>query len=107
MVDSNIQFELASEDPEGNEASGITRTATTVASFGPDNSVKSKNTGGADAWPADRYLNIWVCNLSQSLLGYAQFPGGPAATDGVVILHSAFGTQGTARALRQGPHRDA
>ena len=98
VVASNIQFELASKDPDGNGTSGITGTATTVASFGPDNSVKSKRTGGADAWPADRYLNIWVCNLSQSLLGYAQFPGGPAATDGVVILHSAFGTQGTARA---------
>ena len=32
------------------------------------------------------------------LLGYAQFPGGPAATDGVVILHSAFGNTGTAAA---------
>ena len=32
------------------------------------------------------------------MLGYAQFPGGPAETDGVVILHSAFGTTGTAAA---------
>jgi hypothetical protein len=98
VLDSNIQFELATKDPDGSETSGITRTATTVASFGPDNSVKSAKTGGVDAWPADRYLNVWVCNLGQSLLGYAQFPGGPAATDGVVILHDAFGTQGTARA---------
>jgi hypothetical protein len=30
------------------------------------------------------------------LLGYAQFPGGPPATDGVVILNTAFGTKGTA-----------
>ena len=41
------------------------------------------------------------------LLGYAQFPGGPKATDGVVILNTAFGTEGTAsRAVRQGPHPD-
>jgi hypothetical protein len=39
---------------------------------------------------------MWVCQLGGGLLGYAQFPGGPAATDGVVILHSAFGTTGTA-----------
>ncbi|MCA1682897.1 MAG: zinc metalloprotease, partial [Actinobacteria bacterium] len=77
---------------------GITRTATTVASFGPDNEVKSKKTGGVDPWPADRYLNLWVCKLSDNLLGYAQFPGGPAATDGVVILYSAFGTVGVAAA---------
>jgi hypothetical protein len=51
-----------------------------------------------DPWPTDRYLNLWVCNLGSNLLGYAQFPGGPAATDGVVILYAAFGTQGTATA---------
>ena len=35
------------------------------------------------------------CELSDGLLGYAQFPGGPANSDGVVIRHSAFGTTGT------------
>ena len=39
-----------------------------------------------------------MCQLGGGLLGYAQFPGGPAATDGVVILHTAFGTTGTAAA---------
>jgi hypothetical protein len=39
-----------------------------------------------------------VCPLSGGLLGYAQFPGGPAATDGVVINTLAFGTTGTAQA---------
>ena len=51
-----------------------------------------------DAWPSAQYLNLWVCPLAGGLLGYAQFPGGPAATDGVVILHSAFGINGTAAA---------
>ena len=60
------------------------------------NPVKSAATGGANPWPADRYLNMWVCQLSGGLLGYAQFPGGPPETDGVVIRHSAFGTTGTA-----------
>ena len=50
------------------------------------------------AWPTKDYLNIWVCSLSAGLLGYAQFPGGPAKTDGVVILNTAFGTTGTAKA---------
>jgi hypothetical protein len=57
--------------------------------------VKSSATGGSDAWDRDRYLNMWVCSLGGGLLGYAQFPGGPAETDGVVIRTSAFGTQGT------------
>ncbi len=96
--DSRIVFKLASEDPDGNPTSGITRRSTSVSGFSHDDSVKFHSSGGTDAWPRDRYLNIWVCQLSGGLLGYAQFPGGPADTDGVVILHSAFGTTGTAAA---------
>jgi hypothetical protein len=40
-------------------------------------------------------LNIWVCNLGQGVLGYAQFPGGPAETDGIVVHYLAFGRIGT------------
>lgn len=96
-ADAKIQFALASKDPAGKKTSGITRTVTKAASFGADDTVKAKKTGGVNPWPTDRYLNFWVCNLGQGLLGYAQFPGGPSKTDGVVILYTAFGTQGTAK----------
>ncbi|MFI9309678.1 zinc metalloprotease [Streptomyces triculaminicus] len=95
-ADSRVGFRLASVDPDGHPTTGITRTRTQVAGFGTDDAVKFTAQGGRDAWPADRYLNVWVCLLEGGLLGYAQFPGGPAATDGVVIRHSAFGTNGTA-----------
>jgi hypothetical protein len=98
VADTNIQFALAKKDPRGKRTGGITRTVTTVAEFRPDDSVKAKRTGGADPWPTDRYLNIWVCDLTGGLLGYAQFPGGPPKTDGVVVLNTAFGTTGSARA---------
>lgn len=39
-------------------------------------------------------LNIWVCNIGGGILGYAQFPGGPASTDGVVISPQYFGNTG-------------
>ena len=97
-ADARIEFKLADKDPSGAATTGITRTSTATASFSDDDAVKSAATGGADAWPADKYLNLWVCQLGGGLLGYAQFPGGPAATDGVVILQSAFGTTGTAAA---------
>jgi len=96
--DAKIAFELATTDPDGSQTSGITRTETSVRSFRPDDGVKSSATGGIEPWPTDRYVNIWVCNLGARLLGYAQFPGGPAATDGVVILYRAFGTEGAAQA---------
>jgi hypothetical protein len=98
VADARIQFKLAKKDPSGKATSGITRTRTTQASFSDDDSVKSSSSGGADPWPTDKYLNIWVCTLSDSLLGYAQFPGGPRPTDGVVVLNSAFGSTGTATA---------
>ncbi|MFK3984080.1 zinc metalloprotease [Micromonospora sp. NPDC050397] len=96
-ADAGVEFFLASTDPAGAPTTGITRTRTTVTAFTPeDDAVKAAATGGADPWPAQRYLNMWVCQLAGGVLGYAQFPGGPAATDGVVLLHSAFGTTGTA-----------
>jgi len=97
-IDARIQFALATIDPNGNPTNGITRTATTATGFADDDRVKSAATRGADPWPSDRYLNLWVCQLNGGLLGYAQFPGGPAATDGVVITHTGFGTTGTAAA---------
>jgi Pregnancy-associated plasma protein-A len=97
-ADARVEFELATQDPTGAATNGILRTNTTTDTFSDDDSVKAGASGGADAWPADKYLNIWVCQLGGGLLGYAHFPGGAAATDGVVILHSAFGTSGTAAA---------
>lgn len=97
-ADVGLEFALATYDPQGIATTGINRVETTVESFGAEDDVKSSATGGADAWPADRYLNIWVCRLRGGLLGYAQFPGGPPATDGVVITHRGFGANGTATA---------
>lgn len=101
VADALIEFQLATQDPDGKPTDGITRTRTDRTSFSDDDSVKAAATGGADPWPTDRYLNLWVAGTLKnsrglSLLGYAQFPGGPAATDGVVIWSGAFGTRGTA-----------
>jgi hypothetical protein len=98
VTDAKVEFKLATRDPQGKQTDGVTRTKTDVSAFGADDTVKKASTGGVAAWPASKYLNIWVCNLGGGLLGYAQFPGGPARTDGVVILHSGFGTTGTAAA---------
>ncbi|MEV0695575.1 zinc metalloprotease [Streptomyces sp. NPDC050388] len=97
-ADARIEFHLATTDPLGQPTNGITRTPTLLRDFDTDDTVKFSLGGGQDAWPANTYLNIWVCQLRSGLLGYAQFPGGAAATDGVVITHTGFGTTGTATA---------
>ncbi|MCB0555770.1 MAG: zinc metalloprotease, partial [Phaeodactylibacter sp.] len=97
-ADAEIQFCLASVDPSGNPTNGITRTPTSVTAFSTNDNVKFNSSGGKNAWPAGSYLNLWVCDISGGILGYAQFPGGAAATDGVVIDYAYFGTIGTATA---------
>jgi len=76
----------------------VTRTRTSQKSFGDDDGVKKAATGGVAPADTAKFLNIWVCNLGGGLLGYAQFPGGPKKSDGVVMLHSAFGTVGNVAA---------
>lgn len=99
MADCKIQFCLAKQDANGSATTGIVRKQTTKTSFSnSDDGVKFNSKGGDNAWPANKYLNLWVCNLASPLLGYAQFPGGSAATDGVVILYSAFGNTGSVAA---------
>jgi hypothetical protein len=66
---------------------------TKTKSFSTNDAVKISKRGGDDPIDPEHNLNIWVCNLGQNLLGYAQFPGGNPATDGVVILYSAFGSR--------------
>jgi hypothetical protein len=88
VTDSRIRFTLHD----------VRRTRTTRNSFTWDDGVKKKSTGGIAPYKPAGHLNVWVCSLSGGLLGYAQFPGGPASTDGVVVNYRAFGTSGTAQA---------
>ena len=98
-----IQFCLASIDPNGNFTTGITRTATSKTSWDADdesNDMKRNSTGGIDNWDPLRYLNIWVCNLSNSgggqTLGYAYLPGLQGSNqswlDGIVVDYQFIGT---------------
>ena len=88
VTESRIRFKLLK----------VTRTQTTKSSFTHDDGVKKASAGGVAPLSPEKYLNLWVCALSGGLLGYAQFPGGPKATDGVVINYRAFGTGGSAEA---------
>ena len=88
VTDTRMSFKLVD----------VTRTATKVSGFTTDDAVKSAAGGGIAPVDTKTHLNLWVCPLTAGLLGYAQFPGGPPATDGVVINTEAFGTSGTATA---------
>jgi PKD repeat protein len=94
--DPLIEFTLAKRDPLGNPSIGITRTQTSVSVFVYPTShtyVMFTSLGGHDIWDRDKYLNLWVCNLS-GLTGYAQLPGNNPAYDGAVVHYTVFGTVG-------------
>jgi hypothetical protein len=97
-ADVQVNFCLASRNPSGGTTTGIIRKQTSTLAFTTNDDVKYTSRGGSDAWPTGQYLNIWVCNLGGGVLGYAQFPGGPASSDGVVVLYRAFGRTGTLQA---------
>lgn len=102
MADCDIEFCLAQRTPTGDPTNGIIRTSTIVSNFSFNDEVKSPATGGVSGWPPEDYLNIWVCDLIPGLLGYAQFPGGPDSTDGVVVDYEHFGKPGTVAQYDQG-----
>lgn len=92
---AGIRFVLATVDPQGRPTSGIIRKQTTAQLWINDDRIKKASTGGCDPWDSRQYLNIWVANLSSSLIGFSTFPGAPADKDGIVIRYNAFGTRGT------------
>lgn len=105
-ADVNIEFYLATRDPDGHPSNGITRTYDTTQAFdvfNDDERLKS-----LVDWPSNRYLNIWVTSVASPYIGYTQFPDGSGLagldetygtdkTDGTVISHRVFGRRiGTA-----------
>ncbi len=96
-TDTQIEFCMATIDPNGNTTDGITRKFADRSSWGTNDAMKRASQGGVDAWPTGSYLNMWVCNIGGGILGYAQFPGDDASTDGVVMSPQFFGTTGSAQ----------
>ncbi len=95
----SLEFVLAKQDPDGLPTTGIVRVK------GPKTGYTNTNDNtllkGLSYWPAEDYLNIWVTNLTDGYLGYAQFPTTSLqgtippydrTTDGVVIHYRAFGS---------------
>ncbi len=102
-ADTQIEFYLATTDPDGKPSTGITRQ------YYAQQSVFDVYTNNTDdellakivSWPTDRYLNIWVTTL-KDVLGFTQLPVATDtlrgllttennATDGVRVDYKYFG----------------
>ncbi|WP_224488317.1 zinc metalloprotease [Robertkochia flava] len=86
-VESNIGIRFVLED--------VIRVNSRNRQWRPDDSMKFTASGGSDVVNPQEFLNIWVVNnmpyRGGNILGYAQFPGGDWATDGVVLDHRFTG----------------
>ena len=117
-ADTKIEFCLAQRRPDGSAfpvgEPGVNRIlSTTITATAPpfstafiDATIKPWTYNGGvptatRGWDPNKYMNIWLCNISGGILGYAQFPQSPlggmgcaapaVATDGVVFLYSSIG----------------
>ncbi len=91
-----LGFCLAATNPVGDESTGINYHKIQTETWKVDDAMKSIRTGGVDAWDPEKYLNVWVVNLADDIGGFAQMPGGPLSTDGIVIDYQYVGISGTA-----------
>ncbi|WP_281239843.1 zinc metalloprotease [Flavobacterium praedii] len=76
----------------------VIRKSTTKTSWGTTDAMKKTSKGGLAPTSPTTKLNLWVCTIGGGILGYAQFPGGASATDGVAIDSKYFGLSGSANA---------
>lgn len=119
-TDAEIEFYLATQDPQGMPTNGINRVQTTrdnwgdiFALFTGDYSwledIKTTANDGYDPWPTSRYMNVWIADMTDANLGSpflmgiatppvnplpANWPPGafPPLKDGVVLQTHAVGS---------------
>src|SRR5690349_10871495 len=90
----DIEFILAKQDPDGLPSNGIVRVNGGRSGWTINDNYTLK---ALSYWPAEQYMNIWVCNLTDTYVGYAQHPESDLPglensstnrlTDGIVVWH--------------------
>jgi len=98
-ADANINFCLATQTATGVPLTevGVIRVSTTEDWYdsdgGEENKMKASSTGGSQIWDRNKYLNVWICDISNGAssgtAGYAYRPTTTylpsASIDGIVL----------------------
>ena len=89
-----LQFCIAKVDPNGNPTDGIIRYGNLV-----EGSAASDQFQQANQWDPNRYLNVYLTEVSNSgLCGYARLPTSSligSSLDGIIVDHDCFGSGAT------------
>ena len=102
-ADSQIEFVLATRDPNGIPTDGIVRVEGPQNTYNPQDAILI---GQTSQWNPEFYMNLWVVPLEQPFIGYASFPisdlpglnfsPSTSIADGVTVDYRFFGTGGSA-----------
>lgn len=103
MGDVEIEFALATKDPQGNCFRGYTRTVSALTFEGEDggaqvDAIRNGNDVYNGNWPSNKYLNVFVVADAGGAGGYTNYPsnfGGTDMSNGIWILDTQFGEIGT------------
>lgn len=97
---ANIRFCLASRDPSGFPTSGVVRIRTSMERIGVKEELHYTSRGGSDAWDTERYLNVWIADTGENIVGFGTAPGQRTEKeDGVVIHRDYLDVKGPSRTL--------
>ncbi len=95
-ADSEIEFKLATRDPNGVCHNGINRISSPLTFDGYNSDMKALS-----YWPRNQYLNVWVCSvIGDNVAGFSNLPSSvnsawAAAEDGIVLRSNYVGSIGT------------
>jgi len=100
-ADCDIEFRLATIDPDGNCHSGINRVVSDLTNDGTNSDMKLLS-----IWPRNSYLNIWVCKtIGSGIAGFTNLPGDVNGNwgvfaDGIVMRSDYVGSIETSQLAR-------
>jgi PKD repeat protein len=94
-ADIDVEFRLATLDPEGNCHPGINRIVSAETYVGDNDELSD-----LVSWPRNSYLQVWVVSYAAGAAGYTNLPGSvnnvwAASGDGIVLKSDYCGSIGT------------
>lgn len=94
---ADMEFVLATKDPSGNCHLGITRTYSVHTNHDGDSDIINAIQAQHGNWPANKYMNVIVCQDPNGAAGYTYNPSGwiGGMDAGIFMRHDYMGTIGT------------
>lgn len=81
---TRVQFCFPLNTPQNKDTDGVIYEKVSEDLYSDYYSMK-ENKDGVKPWNTEKYINVWIVNLPDTMSGFAQGPNGPKKYDGIVI----------------------